>query len=102
MSLSSNLQEAIAADARLVMLKELAVQVDGRMNEASLTRVLDVFGINRSRDWVRTQLRALEQLGAVSLVEAGSVLVASLTRLGRDHVERRQIVEGVARPSDYG
>ena len=92
--------DVLAADARLCILKELAAQVDGRLNEVTLMRVLDMFGIRRSRDWVRTQLRALDQLGAVHVSEAGSVMVASLTKLGRDHVERRQIVEGVTRPSD--
>ncbi|MBB5987418.1 hypothetical protein [Sphingobium lignivorans] len=92
--------DAITADARLCILKELARQVDGRLNEVGLTHVLDAFGIRRPRSWVRTQLLALDQLGAVKVTELGTVMVASLTKLGRDHVERRQIVDGVARPSD--
>lgn len=92
--------DELAADARLCMLKELAQQTDGRLNEVTLMRVLDAFGIRRSRDWVRTQLRALGELGAVKLTEHGTVMIASLTKLGRDHVERRQIIEGVSRPSD--
>lgn len=86
-------------NARLVILKELAAQADGRMNEALLERVLDVFGHRRSRDWIRTQLRKLEELGAVRISEAGTVLVAAITRVGVDHVERRSFVEGVDRPS---
>lgn len=93
-------QDAIAADARLCILRELAVQVDGRLNELALMRVLDAFGIRRTREWVRTQLRALDQLGAVRATEMGTVLVAALTKLGRDHVERRAVIDGVARPSD--
>lgn len=90
----------IAADARLCILKELAVQVDGRLNEVGLMRMLDTFGIRRTRDWVRTQLRQLDQLGAVRVTEAGTVMVAALTKLGRDHVDRRAVIEGVTRPSD--
>lgn len=90
----------LAADARLCMLKELASQVDGRLNEVGLMRVLDMFGIRRTRDWVRTQLRQLDQLGAVRITEAGTVMVAALTKLGRDHVDRRAVIEGVTRPSD--
>lgn len=69
------------------------------MNEVIIERVLDVFGHHRSRDWVRTQLRKLEELGAVRLDEVGTVMVATLTRTGLDHVERRAFVDGVARPS---
>lgn len=98
----NNLADLIAADARLCILKELARQTDGRLNEVGLQHVLDVFGIRRDRDWVRTQMRALEALGAVSLTEVGTVLVATLRALGRNHVERRAIIEGVARPSDEG
>lgn len=89
----------LTADARLVVLKELAAQPDGRLNEALIEKVLDVFGHTRSRDWIRTQLRKLEELGAVHVIEAGTVLVAAITRAGLDHVERRSFIEGVARPS---
>jgi hypothetical protein len=86
-------------DARLVILKELARQPDGRLNEALLEKVLDVFGHRRSREWIRTQLNKLAELGAVVVLQAGTVLVASITRAGLDHVERRSVIEGVARPS---
>jgi len=94
--------ETVAEDARLVILKELAVQVDGRSNEVILTRVLDTFAIRRSREWVRTQLRKLAELGCVRITEAGTVLIAQITTLGRNHVERREIVDGISRPSDDG
>lgn len=92
--------EDMAQDGRLVILKELAIQTDGRLNEVSLTRVLDSFAFKRSREWTRTQMRKLAELGAVQLSEAGTVLIAKITRLGRNHVERREIVDGVTRPSD--
>jgi len=92
-------EEFLAHDARLVILKELAAQADGRLNEALLEKVLDVFGHRRSREWIRTQLNKLEELGAVELVPAGTVVVACLKRPGLDHVERRSVLDGVARPS---
>lgn len=95
-----NYDDKIAEDARLVILKELVRQIDGRMNEVGLTHVLDVFAIKRSREWVRTQLRKLEELGVINIAIAGTVMIASLRKLGRNHVERREIVEGIARPSD--
>ncbi|MER9623247.1 hypothetical protein NKI98_17695 [Mesorhizobium sp. M0222] len=89
----------LTADARLVILRELNHQTDGRLNEVMLTKALDGFGHNRSREWVRTQLRKLAELGAVKVTEVGTVMVAAVTRSGVDHVERRSIIEGVARPS---
>ena len=89
----------LTEDARLVILRELAKQTDNRLNEALLTAVLDAFGHRRSRDWVRTQLRALSELGAISISEIGSVMIAELKRAGQDHVDRRSIIEGIARPS---
>lgn len=92
-------EEVSRNDARLVILRELVKQTDGRLNETILLAVLDQFGHRRSRDWLRTQLRALAELGAVVIREAGSVMVAQITRLGVDHVERRAVIEGIARPS---
>jgi len=94
-----NYAEYLEVDARLVMLRELAQMGDGTLNEIALTKVLDTFGYRRSRDWVRTQMRKLQELGAVKNSEAGTVLVATITRAGLDHVERRSVIEGVAKPS---
>ena len=95
-----NVDDGIGADARLMVLRELAKQTDGRLNDAVLARVLEAYGMRRSRDWVRTQLRRLADLEAIRIAEAGTVLVASLRQAGRDHVERRGVIEGVARPAD--
>lgn len=95
----TNYAEYLEGDARLCMLRELAKQSDGRLNEIALTKVLDDFGYRRSRDWVRTQMRKLDELGAVRNTEVGTVLVAMITRAGTDHVERRSTIDGVARPS---
>jgi repressor of nif and glnA expression len=95
----SDFETYLTEDARLVILRELDKQTDGRLNEALLAKTLDAFGHNRSREWVRTQLRKLGELGAVKLTEVGTFMVAAITRSGIDHVERRSIIEGVARPS---
>ncbi len=88
-----------AADARLVILRGLYEQTDHTLNETLLQKVLETYGHNVSRDYVRTQLRALKDLGAVWLLDRSAIMVASLTRAGVDHVERRAVIEGVARPS---
>lgn len=92
--------DPIAADARLMILQELALQIDGRSNDLVLDRVLTAFGVRRSRDWLRTQLGALAELDALRVETVGSVMVATLRQAGRDHVERRTAIEGVARPAD--
>ncbi len=92
-------QDFAAQDARLVILRALAAENDGRLNEIILTASLDAFGYRRSREWVRTQIRFLADIGAVHVAEAGTVLVAAITRAGLDHVERRIVLEGVNRPS---
>jgi hypothetical protein len=89
----------VREEARLVILKTLAEQPDGRLNSALLTAALEGFGITRSRDWVHDELRWLADLGAVKLAEAGTVRVATLLAKGRDHVERRIRIDGVKPPS---
>lgn len=92
--------DQIAEDGRLIILRELAGQTDARSNDMVLARVLDAYGVSRSRDWIRTQLRRLAELEAVSISEVGSVMVATLRRAGREHVDRRGVIEGVSRPAD--
>lgn len=89
----------IREEARLIILRTLADQIDGRLNSELLRFHLESFGITRTRAWVHEELAYLEHLGAIVIVDAGSVRVASLTAKGRDHVERRIAIEGVKRPS---
>lgn len=92
--------DRMAEDARLIILRELAGQADARLNDVVLSRILDAHGVRRSREWIRTQLRRLAELDAVRLTEVATVMVAELRRAGRDHVERRLLLEGVTRPAD--
>ncbi|MEM1284936.1 MAG: hypothetical protein AAGH43_06080 [Pseudomonadota bacterium] len=93
-------EQHVTEDARLVILRRLADEVNYSLNEALLEKVLEGFGHRVTRDHLRNQLRWLEQdAGAVTLAEAGSVMVATITRAGLDHVDRKRVLEGVARPS---
>jgi len=92
-------EETVTEDARLVILRALAEQTDGRLNETIIVAALDSFGHRRSREWTRTQLNKLAELGAVTLTDAGSISIASLTRAGQDHVERRSFIAGIKSPS---
>ena len=95
-----DIADRVAADARLIILRELAAQTDGRLSDMALAPVLDAYGVRRSRDWLRTQLRRLEELGAVRIGEMAAVMVATLRQAGRYHVDRRGVIEGVSRPAD--
>lgn len=94
------LDDAIAGDAKLIILRELSRQMDARLNEVVLARVLDVHGVKRSQAWLRTQLGALAELGAIRVEAMGEVRVATLRQAGRAHVDRRALLEGVAAPAD--
>lgn len=95
----STMDRIIREDARLIILKALDQQPDGRLNSDLLRATLETFGISKSRDWVHDELRHLAELGAVSVLEMGTVRVATLTAKGADHVCRRIIIEGIKRPS---
>jgi hypothetical protein len=85
--------------ARLIILRALAQEVNGSLNSAILQDHLTTFGIARPRDWLHEELRWLAEIGAIVVLEAGTVRVATLTAKGADHVERRTAIEGVKRPS---
>lgn len=93
--------ERIAQSRRLTVLRALAAQADGRMNDRDLLDTLDLYGHRMARAEVRAMLEWLELAGAVRLSRPGEVVVvAELTARGEDHVERRGApIEGVALPS---
>ncbi|KAA6404477.1 hypothetical protein [Candidatus Tokpelaia sp.] len=95
------LGQKVEEDVRLTLLKALSMTSDNRLNETVLHETLDKFGHRRSRDYLRTQLAKLEELGAIRLEKAGTVQVATLLPPGLDHIERRSFLAGVRRPSIY-
>lgn len=92
--------DIIREHARLLILRDLAEQPDGRWNSEALREDLEIrWAINRPREWIHDQLRWLEMMGAVTLTSVSTVLIAEITQKGLDHVERRILIEGVKRPS---
>lgn len=88
-------------DALLYILMELAKEVDGHLNEITLRRRLEgYYGINRTREWVQTQMHKLAGLEAITITGGGEIMIAHLERSGRDHLASRAIVAGVTRPAD--
>lgn len=97
-----DMQELIQRDARLIMLRALAGEVNETLNSGVLDVQLRQFGVMQDRAWIHDELRWLAARGAVTLVEAGTVLVASLTEKGARHLRREIAIEGVKRPSRSG
>jgi repressor of nif and glnA expression len=89
----------IRPDARLIILKALAAQPDFRMHSGYISKELMRFGIDRPREWIHGELDWLEQMGAVTLTKAGSVVVAMITEKGQRHLRLSITIEGIDRPS---
>jgi len=92
----------VREEARLIILKALAAEVNNRLNSELLRLSLESFGIARTRDWVHAELGFLQDVGALTLTEAGTVRIAALTQRGMDHVLRTIAIDGVKRPSIGG
>lgn len=91
--------QAVDEDVRLILLKELAAMPDGRSNENILAEAVYACGHNKSRDYLRTQLNKLAELGATRNTSIGSIIVAQITEAGVDHCLRRSKIEGIRQPS---
>jgi repressor of nif and glnA expression len=92
----------VRPDARLIILKALAKQVDERLHSGYISAELRRLGIDRPREWVHGELDWLDQMGAVTLLKADSVVVATLTEKGHRHLRRAIVIEGIDRPSRPG
>lgn len=95
-------ENQVRPDARLIILKALAAQTDERLHSGYLSKELFGFGIDRSREWIHSELDWLAEMGAVTLLKPGSVVVATLTEKGHRHLRRAIVIEGINRPSRPG
>lgn len=98
----SDYPELIRQDARLIILKALAAQTDERLHSGFLAAELSKFGIDRDRAWIHGELDWMAEIGAVTVMRPGSVVVATLTEKGHRHLRRAIVIEGIARPSRPG
>ncbi|MBD8686586.1 MULTISPECIES: VpaChn25_0724 family phage protein [unclassified Rhizobium] len=99
MSIGFDYMRIMREEARLIILRALAEQVNESLSSSMLEPVLANFGIHQERAWVHQQIDYLQVMGAVLVLDASSVKIASLTDLGRRHVDRHTAIEGVKRPS---
>jgi DNA-binding transcriptional ArsR family regulator len=102
MSQATEYARFLASKGRLVILQALAAEFNGHLGDELLQKAVDLRLVARSLEWVRTQLAALEEVGAVTLQQDGNRVIAVLTQAGRDHIERRRPLAGVAWPDDEG
>lgn len=98
-------EDEIRANARLVILKALAAQVDERLHTGFIQKeLLNKVGIDRPRAWLHGELDWLAEMGAVTVLkpEGSSVWIATLTEKGARHLRRTITIEGIDRPSRPG
>jgi hypothetical protein len=86
--------------ARLIILRALGEQPNGTLDSSMIEEILALFTIREERVWIHEQLDYLERREAVRMVSAGSVRIATLTKVGRRHIDRDIAIEGVTRPSE--
>ena len=91
-------REHITADRRLCLVRALSAEADATLNESLLQRAAEAYGHRVARDAIKADLRWLSEVGAVTVTEVAGYLVATLTARGEDHVQRRTIIDGIARP----
>lgn len=94
-----SLDRIVREEARLIILRTLGEQFDGRLNSELLRLHLETFGVAKTRAWVHDELSYLAEMGAVRLDDQGSVRIATLLDKGQRHVDRVLVIEGVKRPS---
>lgn len=102
MTIGFDYAKIMREEARLIILRALAEQTNESLNSSMLEPVLMRFGITQERAWIHQQIEYLHTMDAVSVVEAGSVKIATLTDFGRRHIDRHVAIEGVKRPSRSG
>lgn len=96
--------DAITANVRLIILRELKDSSGYTSNDSVLQMVLDKWGQKLSRDRVRTELAWLSDqalLTSVPLGESGAQRV-TLTERGLDVASGAASVPGVQRPGPRG
>ncbi|OJF91711.1 hypothetical protein AX761_21920 [Rhizobium sp. 58] len=86
-------------DARLIILRALHEQINESLPSTTLDLVLQSFVIRQTRAWIHGEMEYLRSMGAITILDAGSVKIGTLTELGLRHLMRETIIEGVKRPT---
>nr|WP_245264112.1 hypothetical protein [Bartonella bacilliformis] len=92
------MDKIIREEARLIILKGLFCECSETLSSAMIERLLYSYGVRRDSDFVHNELAWMEDQGAVTLKQVGSVLIAALTERGACHLDRSFSIEGIKRP----
>lgn len=92
------LSEIMAGHQRLVILRLLAEVPGFDLNESVIQDGLDAYGLDISRDALRTQLMWLSEQSLVTIDYIGKTMTATLTGRGEDVAAGRATVPGIKRP----
>ncbi len=98
-SLGIDYAEMQREEARLIILRELAVQANESLSSSMMEPSLRLFAIYQERPWIHQQLDWMANMGAISVIEAGTVKIATLLPAGWRHIRREQFIDGIKRPS---
>ncbi|QIO60676.1 hypothetical protein [Rhizobium leguminosarum] len=86
-------------DARLIILKEIAQQKNRTLSSGMMDPALEQFAIYEDRPWIHQQIDYLETMGAVTVVNAGTVKIVTITNAGMRHLKCQVFIEGIKEPS---
>ncbi|AQS38592.1 hypothetical protein Sps_03465 [Shewanella psychrophila] len=92
------LKQIMNEHQRLVILRLLGEVPGFDLNESILQDGLNAYGLDISRDGLRTQLAWLAEQDLVTLDKVGSTQKAVLTARGEDVANGRAVVPGIKRP----
>ena len=92
------LEDLIKEHQRLVILRLLNEAPSYDLNESILQDGLNAFGLDISRDGLRTQFAWLKEQGYISIEQIGPIQKAKLTARGEDVANGRAHVPGIKRP----
>lgn len=93
-----NFEDFERTHLRLVILRALADQSDFTLNESILQQVAETYGLRKTRDHIKGELRWLADVDAIELKEIEGFLIATLKRKGQDHIDGRIVIDGVKQP----
>lgn len=82
-------------ERRLRILEAIASDSDEAMSETRIKGRLDIWAWKAAIEVVRQDLRYLETLGAIRIIDAHGEMMAVLALLGRQHLNREARIEGV-------
>ncbi|MEQ1695981.1 MAG: hypothetical protein ABL901_09100 [Hyphomicrobiaceae bacterium] len=95
----SDYRKHVAEDVRRIVLETLAREPGATLNENLISRTLESYGHRKTVAYVRDELSWLEKQHAIALTEVGGLVIATLLTRGLEHVERRALIPGVAKPA---